>query len=119
MAGFSPLPSEAEVLAQHAGLGEVNGKLGEYAAWHALMDAWVVIAVDDPDWVYAWRLQAERAMAAAGRPGMTDEQVGDFVARYMPAYRAYLPGLYEAAAADGVFGKPTLLARVDEARAPV
>ena len=58
-------------------------------------------------------LLAERA------PGMTDEQVGDFVARYMPAYKAYLPGLYEAAAADGVFGKPTLLARVDEARAPV
>jgi hypothetical protein len=39
------------------------------------MSAWVVLGVDDPGNVGAWRLEAERAMAAAGRPGMTDEQV--------------------------------------------
>ena len=50
-------------------------------------------------------------MAAAGRPGMDDEGVRDFVSRYLPAYSAYLPELYRAAAAEGVGGKPTLLAR--------
>ena len=44
--------------------------------------------------VYAWRLQAETAMRAAGRPGLSDAQVADFVARFMPAYEAYLPMLY-------------------------
>ena len=62
-------------------------------------------------------------MAAAGRPGMSDAQVADFVDRYMPSYRAYLPQLYAAAAANdgnsGVDGKPTLFSRVDASRNPV
>lgn len=33
-------------------------------------------------------------MREAGRPGMSEDQVRDFCSRYMPAYRAYLPGLY-------------------------
>ena len=33
-------------------------------------------------------------MAAQGRPGMSDAEVADFVARFLPAYAAYLPGLY-------------------------
>ena len=121
MAGFAPLPPDAPVLAEHAGLPEVNGMVAAYSAWHALMDAWVVLAVDDPNHVYAWRLQAEQAMAAAGRPGMSDAQVADFVSRYMPAYRAYLPGLYAAAAegGGGVDGKPTFMVHMDESRAPV
>jgi D-glycerate 3-kinase len=58
-------------------------------------------------------------MAAAGRPGMSDEQVADFVSRYMPAYRAYLPPLYEAARGGGVGGKPTLMVDVNASRNPV
>ena len=119
MAGFSPLPASAHVLGEHEGLPDVNALLGEYdATWHAAMDAWVVLGVEDTSIVYEWRLQAERAMAAAGRPGMTDEQVADFVSRYMPAYHAYLPALYEAAApgGGGVLGKPTLSVKVDGSR---
>ena len=33
-------------------------------------------------------------MRESGKAGMTDEQIGDFVKRFMPAYRAYLPALY-------------------------
>ena len=47
--------------------------------------------------VFEWRAEAEERMREAGRPGMSEEQVRDFCARYMPAYRAYLPGLYERA----------------------
>ncbi len=35
-------------------------------------------------------------MKSGGRPGMSDEQVRDFVSRFMPAYEAYLPALYAA-----------------------
>jgi hypothetical protein len=34
-------------------------------------------------------------MRASGKTGMTDEQIADFVNRFMPAYRAYLPRLYQ------------------------
>lgn len=50
--------------------------------------------------VFEWRAEAERRMREAGRPGMSEEQVRDFCARYMPAYRAYLPGLYQRASAE-------------------
>ena len=54
----------------------INEKLREYReAWDAYVDAWLVVRVGSPDWVYRWRLQAEHAMLATGRPGMTDEQV--------------------------------------------
>jgi len=33
-------------------------------------------------------------MRASGKPGMTDEQIADFVARFIPAYKVYLPTLY-------------------------
>ena len=51
--------------------------------------------------VFEWRAEAERRMREAGRPGMSEEQVRDFCSRYMPAYRAYLPGLYGSCRAVG------------------
>lgn len=119
MAGFAPVSPSAEALREYQGLTEVNEALARYKAWHELMDAWVVVGVDDPAVVYQWRLQAERAMAASGRPGMSDAQVADFVSRYMPAYHAYLPALYAAAEAGGVDAKPTIFAKVDAERRPV
>jgi D-glycerate 3-kinase len=123
MLGFSSLPAACitgdAALSAHHGLVEVNARLKDYEEWHELMDAWVVLAVDNVACVYEWRLQAERAMAAGGRPGMSDAQVADFVARYMPAYEAFRPALYAAALAGGVGGKPTMLVRVDASRNPI
>ena len=157
-AGFEPLPAGSETLAARPGLDVVNRLLTAYASWYSLMDAWVVLAADDVQSVYEWRLQAERAMIASGRPGMTDDQVlgphacahsrahrqtqprararahahtrahardlgpgqvADFVARYMPAYEAFLPALHAAAEGDGVGGLPTLLVHVDRTRSPI
>jgi pantothenate kinase-related protein Tda10 len=85
--------SQAEAVAP--GLGAVNAALRAYeAAWDRQVDSWLVVRIDDPSWVYAWRLQAEERMRASGKPGMTDAQIADFVERFQPAYRAYLPGLY-------------------------
>lgn len=50
----------------------------------------------DPEMVFQWRAEAERKMRETGRPGMSEDEVRDFCSRYMPAYRAYLPGLYNA-----------------------
>jgi pantothenate kinase-related protein Tda10 len=59
---------------------------------------------------------------AAGAATLTDAEVADFVARFMPAYVAYLPGLYDAgpgaevgsAGADA--GGSVLTIRVDAER---
>ena len=67
--------------------------------------------------VCRWRLQAEVAMRAKGKPGMTDEQVAAFVDRYMPAYRAYLKGLYEKGPTTGRQGL-VLNINIDPNRAP-
>eukprot|EP00966_Prymnesium_polylepis_P123936 2865973-Prymnesium_polylepis.1 len=84
MAAFAPLPDGDALLAAHAGLAQLKSILRAYDVWHALVDSWVVLAIDDPSVVFEWRLHAEHAMRASGRGGMSDEQVRDFVARYLP-----------------------------------
>jgi hypothetical protein len=46
-------------------------------------------------------------------------QIHDFVSKYMPAYKEYLPGLYEAASGAGVCDRPTLMVKVDKDRTVV
>ena len=58
------------------------------------------------------------AMRAKGKTGMTDDQVADFVDRYMPAYKAYLPDLYASGPTTSTKGK-TLEIQIDESRKPV
>jgi len=85
------------------------------APLYDLFDAFVTVAVRDPDVVYEWREQAEAQMRAKGRPAMTKEQVKTFVDRYMPLYRQYLPDLY---ASDIVPGN-TLHVAIDKHREPI
>ncbi|CAN1175891.1 D-glycerate 3-kinase, chloroplastic [Linum perenne] len=61
---------------------------------------------------------AEIAMREAGKPGMTDEEVKDFVSRYLPAYKAYLPTLY-AEGPKGSVPENLLVIEIDEARNPI
>ncbi|KAL5975626.1 hypothetical protein ACLOJK_019951 [Asimina triloba] len=115
MLGFKPLPNEV-VKAVDPQLEIVNKKLEAYhEAWDKFVQSWIVIKIKDPNCVFQWRLQAEVAMRAEGKPGMTDEQVLDFVSRYLPAYKAYLPTLYS----EGPKGSDTdhlLLVEIDEER---
>ncbi|KAF9625191.1 hypothetical protein IFM89_020111, partial [Coptis chinensis] len=39
-------------------------------------------------------VRRQRLLREEGKPGMYDEEVRDFVSRYFPAYKAYLPALY-------------------------
>ncbi|CAM8880529.1 unnamed protein product [Rhodiola kirilowii] len=118
MLGFKPLPVET-VRAVDPQLEVVNKYLeAYYEAWDKFIKAWIVIKIRDPSCVSDWRLQAEIAMREAGHPGMTDEEVKDFVSRYLPAYKAYLPTLY-AEGPDGSVPEHTLVIDIDEGRNPI
>ncbi|KAG8077557.1 hypothetical protein GUJ93_ZPchr0007g3818 [Zizania palustris] len=75
MLGFKPLPDEV-VKAVDPQLEVVNKNLeAYYSAWDRFIKSWMVIKIKEPSCVYQWRLQAEIAMRADGKPGMTDEEV--------------------------------------------
>ncbi|GLC45781.1 hypothetical protein PLESTB_001156700 [Pleodorina starrii] len=118
MSGFAPLERSAAEAVEPA-LAAVNEHLTSYrAAWDELVDSWLVIRIGDPQWVYQWRLQAEERMKAGGKAGMSAEQIADFVSRFIPAYTAYLPGLYAAGPTTARSGR-TLIIEVDQKRSPV
>lgn len=61
---------------------EINERLRGYAeAWYGDIDAFVQLRPVRLDDVFAWRLEAERAMRAQGKGAMSDDEVHDFVAR--------------------------------------
>ena len=57
-------------------------------------------------------------MRASGKAGMSDAQIEDFVNRYLPAYDAYLPGLYNTGPTTGRAGG-VLTIEVNDSRSPV
>ncbi|KAL5576377.1 hypothetical protein UlMin_018076 [Ulmus minor] len=118
MLGFKPLPMEV-VKAVDPQLEKVNKNLeGYYDAWDRFIKSWIVIKIKDPNCVYQWRLQGEIAMREAGKPGMSDEEVKDFVSRYLPAYNVYLPTLYTEGP-NGSDPERLLLVEIDEGRNPI
>lgn len=118
MLGFQPVDAMG-YQAVDPQLDVVNRNLAAYHdAWDQYVDSWIIIKVSKLDAIFQWRLQAEIGMRATGRPGMTDEQVKDFVSRYMPAYKAYLPGLY-GSGPKGAHPRKTLQFDIDENRNPI
>ncbi|EPS74469.1 hypothetical protein M569_00280, partial [Genlisea aurea] len=118
MLGFKPLPAEV-VKTVDPQLEIINKNLEAYSeAWDRFIESWVVIKIRDPSYVYEWRLQAEVAMRAAGKTSMTDAEVLDFVSRYMPAYKAYLPTLY-GEGPNGCDPDRWLVVEIDEGRNPI
>jgi D-glycerate 3-kinase len=118
-AGGSKSNQAASTLIKDPRLLPIDQRLAtDYHELHKLMQAWVVVEVESPKWVYRWREEAEANMRRAGKPAMTEAQVADFVDRYMPAYAHYLPGLYKNGP-DGAENKPVLSFQIDSMRNPV
>lgn len=89
-----------------------------YASLWRSVDCWVVLRAA-PELATRWRLEAEQAQRAAGKGGMNDEQVRRFVQVYLPAYAAYLPGLYAQKDGFGPLKAPLLSFDLDEERRPI
>ncbi len=70
-------------------LARVDAALADYAPWTARLDALVQLRMTDPTAVLRWRVEAEQRMRASGRPGMSDEQVSAYIARFLPLYAVY------------------------------
>lgn len=119
MLGFKPLPSDV-VKAVDPQLEIVNRNLeAYYDAWDTFVNTWIIIKIKDPSCVYQWRLQAEVAMRNDGKPGMSNEEVLDFVSRYLPAYKAYLPTLYSEGPREFFDKERLLIIDIDEERNPI
>ncbi|PKU65749.1 D-glycerate 3-kinase, chloroplastic [Dendrobium catenatum] len=101
MLGFQPLPSDV-VKAVDPQLEIVNRNLeAYYDAWDRFVNSWIIIKIKDPSYVYQWRLQ-----------------VLDFVSRYLPAYKAYLPTLYSEGPRNFVKER-LLIVDIDKERNPI
>ncbi|KAF9587780.1 hypothetical protein IFM89_005655 [Coptis chinensis] len=107
MLGFKPIPIEVvkscrSRIMLHFPVEVVNRNLeAYYDAWDKFINAWIVIKNKEPSCVYQWGLQ-----------------VRDFVSRYFPAYKAYLPALYS----EGLLGfdpEHLLVVDIDDKRNPI
>lgn len=84
MLGFQPV---ARVEEPH--LVAPNERLAAYDAWHRQLDVLLALRMKAPGQVVRWRIEAERAMRASGKAGMSDAEVEDYVRRFLPAYATW------------------------------
>ncbi|KAJ2707971.1 hypothetical protein FB645_000321 [Coemansia sp. IMI 203386] len=81
---------------------------------YGLIDAWVYMRVTDIDVVYRWRKDQEDQLAASGRPSLDDQQLEDFVTRFMPAYELALEKLDKRGfVSSGILSNATLRMHLD------
>jgi D-glycerate 3-kinase len=70
-----------------------NRYLAAYAAWNARLDAFVHLAADSPQTIVRWRVESERTRRARGEAALSDDDARDYILRFLPAYRVYVPAL--------------------------
>jgi D-glycerate 3-kinase len=87
--GFSPVDEGS----LEPDLRGPNAMLAAYGAYSRRLDAFVRLDVPSLHTIMEWRVDAERARRAAGEPALDDEDARDYIARFLPAYRVYLPPL--------------------------
>jgi D-glycerate 3-kinase len=86
MLGFSQV---AEATLEDHWLVEPNRALADYDRWYRRLDCFVTLRGLDPTYVLRWRVEAEERMRASGKPGLSREEIEDYVRRFLPAYRTY------------------------------
>lgn len=86
MLGFRPLAA-GQITDPH--LAHINSLLAPYAEWHRLLDLFLYMYPEDPDFVVEWRSEAEERMKAKGLPGMSATEVRAYAEKFLPAYRLY------------------------------
>lgn len=111
MLAFSPLDASA---LEDAALEAPNEMLAPYRAWTDRIDAMIVLVASRPEDIVTWRVDAERQRREAGASALTDDQARDYIERFLPAYRAWVPGLLASSDA-----RPTMTLRLGRDREPV
>ena len=86
MLGFAPVEESA---LPDLNLAAPNRALADYRRWTDQVDVWVTLRAHDPEYVLTWRVEAEEAMKASGKPGLSREAITDYIGRFLPAYRTY------------------------------
>ncbi|MCL2448208.1 MAG: hypothetical protein FWD17_04615 [Polyangiaceae bacterium] len=89
MLGFAPVDDallEDDLVAP-------NRYLEAYAAWTSRLDALVHLHVASPETIVEWRVDAERARRERGEGGLSDDEARDYILRFLPAYRVYVPAM--------------------------
>ena len=89
MLGFTPVDEATLAPA----LVAPNRYLAGYDAWNARLHACVQLTVESPATIVAWRVESERARRAAGETALSDDDATDYIRRFLPAYRVYVPAL--------------------------
>lgn len=89
MLGFVPV-DEASL---EPDLRAPNRYLAQYGAWHARLDALVHLSVESLATIVEWRVDAERARRNRGETALSDEDAADYIRRFLPAYRVFVPEL--------------------------
>jgi D-glycerate 3-kinase len=74
---------------------QVLKKLVDYQELWKRFDVCIHLNAQDIKYTFDWRWQQEQAMKAAGKQGLTHEQVTDFVKRFMPLNDLSLPGFIQ------------------------
>ena len=70
-------------------IGEINQRLKAYERIWSEFDKFIYFKTNDINNVYTWREQQEHALIKERGRGMSDDQVRNFVNRYMPVYSLY------------------------------
>ncbi|KAJ1648519.1 hypothetical protein LPJ64_000217 [Coemansia asiatica] len=98
-----------------ANLADINAGLGVFEKQlYDLIDAWIFMRVSDIDVVYRWRKDQEDQLAESGRPSLSDQQLEDFVSRFMPAYELALSKLdMHGFVSSGILSNGTLRMHLD------
>jgi D-glycerate 3-kinase len=98
MLGFRAVPADA---LEDAQLAAPNACLPAYDAWLDCLNALVRLDTPVLEWIVEWRVDAERARRHATGAGLPDDQARDYIERFLPAYRTYLPELRRASPIPG------------------
>lgn len=90
--GFRPSPVD-EI--EDRDLELPNRYLAEYERWHRFFGAFVHLEAHSVEDIVGWRIDAEEARRRAGGGGLSREEAKDYIQRFLPAYRLYVPRLRE------------------------
>jgi D-glycerate 3-kinase len=88
---FDQAPAPIVTDSDRAFARDMNAKLRDYQPLWQRLDSLIVMVLEDYQLSKAWRLKAEQKAIAAGKPGMTPEQIDQFVDYF---WQALHPALF-------------------------